>query len=289
MDLHNKGWFKNALDTKPDMNGFPKIQQISEENETGVEKVTTQLVNKAVASIGERLGIPSNLSLPSLTQLYDQVKNVATAKKDNASSMTSALAAMIPGTNFNLSDLTSLLGNIEGMSGEVQGAMDSIMSILGSSSPLSGTNFAQSGTRIDPTSFANNIKDLFQGITELGQLDDVLTKILNDTSLHGLENLPPIVMEIVGPFGNVTQTLMSNGTIVTATSNAVQQTVSDFISMLGNIQVATGTLLGNSEILSDTFKRLPIDVQSAFKEAVGDNIPARIGTVINKSKEYLGL
>ncbi|MEX0596050.1 MAG: hypothetical protein WD512_06070, partial [Candidatus Paceibacterota bacterium] len=59
IQLWNQGWFKDALNIKPDMNGPPDTQQVTESNPTGVEKVTTEIIEKEITSMMERVGIPS--------------------------------------------------------------------------------------------------------------------------------------------------------------------------------------------------------------------------------------
>ena len=287
--LFDKGWFDEALKWKPNIKGFAKEVQKIEQNSTGAEKVTTQFIDNAITSLSERINIPSNLINKTLVKLYDSINNVSTAKQESSMSMTPDLAAMLPGKIFDLTQILNYIPNFGNLNDDVKKALNSLSSVVAGTSPLSGTNFAQTGNRIDEQSFAQNLTNMLSEVSNLSALEDLLFEVIKgNPSITGSNNLQSVSIQLPGPFGNIKISINADGSINNEVSDLINSLISGFSSFLGGIQVATGSLLGNSSILTDSYKRLPLDIQQAFKDAVGTNVPAKIGSSINKSKGYLG-
>ena len=270
-----------ALNFKPNMNGAPDIKSVSESNETGAEKITTEIVDRAVTSMTERMGLPSNLVTKALVPLYDAVSEVSTALEDAASSMTSDIASMIPGDLLNMASVLSQ--NLDSVPAELQNAVTNLSAIIGSSSPLSGTNFAQVGKRIN--SELNSIASSLSGATNFAQLEDAVTKI--KTNAEGiLGSFDDVSLKIDGAFGPIDVSISASGGINISLDDAVQQLIQEFQSLISGMSSATGELLGNSDIMN-SMNRLPVATQAQFKEAL-EKIPAELSLSFAKSNAFFG-
>jgi len=272
ISLDKLGWVIAAYEAIHDMFGPPDVQQTTTTNDTGKEQVTTTISNTRDApSIKGKLRIPSNFAFESIVKFYNELEDVATAVQDSAASMTTDLAALLPGENFSLSGLLSLFDDdqieqLESSMGEAYGAMQSILSNIGTDSPLSGTNFTQTANRMNPATFASNAIAALRNAIDLKSVDETLKSLLTDRTIRGIDELEDVATEVATAFGNLDITLSANGNISTSVSDSLQTLISAFESFAGGIENSVGTMLSKSDITTDGYKRLSTEVQTEFKE-----------------------
>ncbi|MEX0596816.1 MAG: hypothetical protein WD512_09965, partial [Candidatus Paceibacterota bacterium] len=84
------------------------------------------------------------------------------------------------------------------------------------------------------------------------------------------------------------QKIKSDGSMELEIDDIIQKLIDAFLGSASQIPTAIGYLLEKSNILKDTYNRLPLDVQNHFLEKVANQIPPKIGGILLKSKGFLG-
>lgn len=291
MSLNGSGWLALAQSDVPGTYGLPKTEQITNTNATGKEKVTTTVSNdKDAPSIRDKAYIQSHGIPVSTVQLYDVIEKVSTAVQEATSSMNSALAALIPGTSFSLSQLNSLLSELpdfsdleNAMGKEAHSALESILSMLGSSTPQSGTNFLQKGIKMNSATFPTQALEALQNSKTFAQVETTLRSFVEDASVRGLDSLANVATTVESAFGNLDVQIDKNGNISVSIPDSIQTLIDAFSNATQGVENAVGTLLSKSDILSDNYKRLPTDVQNAFTSAFED-FGTEIGAILEATK-----
>ena len=214
--------------------------------------------------------------LPSTATLWPmngikipQVQNIATATQSFSSILTGDMLSMLPGMNMTLGSLMSnmpaalkdeLFKNIPP---EIGGALNSMSALMQTMEIVEGGGF-NTATKINPAVYFNNAANLISNSRTIYDLVGNFNQLQYDTSLFGLDSLPPVSMTMAGgPFGDVPIQIDAMGTITSLVPEPVQKLAEAFGSLMSNgagfpgVFPGANMFGGSSGVLNEMFNRLP--------------------------------
>lgn len=214
--------------------------------------------------------------LPSTATLWPmngikipQVQNIATATQAFSSILTGGMLSMLPGMNMTLGSLMSnmpaALQNelFKNIPPEIGGALNSMSALMQSMEIVEGGGF-NTATKINPAVFFNNAANLLSNSRTIYDLVGNFNQLQYDTSLFGLDSLPPVSMTMTGgPFGDIPIQIDAMGTITSLVPEPVQKLAEAFGSLMSNgagfpgVFPGANMFGGSSGVLNDMFNRLP--------------------------------
>jgi hypothetical protein len=214
--------------------------------------------------------------LPSTATLWPmngikipQVQNIATATQAFSSILTGDMLSMLPGMNMTLGSLMSnmpaALKNelFKNIPPEIGGALNSMSALMQTMEIVEGGGF-NTATKINPAVFFNNAANLISNSRTIYDLVGNFNQLQYDTSLFGLDSLPPVSMTMTGgPFGDVPIQIDAMGTISSLVPEPVQKLADAFGSLMSNGDGFPGVFPGanmfggSSGVMNDMFSRLP--------------------------------
>jgi hypothetical protein len=214
--------------------------------------------------------------LPSTATLWPmngikipQVQNIATATQAFSSILTGDMLSMLPGMNMTLGSLMSnmpaALKNelFKNIPPEIGGALNSMSALMQTMEIVEGGGF-NTATKINPVVFFNNAANLISNSRTIYDLVGNFNQLQYDTSLFGLDSLPPVSMTMTGgPFGDIPIQIDAMGTISSLVPEPVQKLADAFGSLMSNGDGFPGVFPGanmfggSSGVMNDMFSRLP--------------------------------
>jgi hypothetical protein len=214
--------------------------------------------------------------LPSTATLWPmngikipQVQNIATATQAFSSILTGDMLSMLPGMNMTLGSLMSsmpaALKNelFKNLPPEIGGALNSMSALMQTMEIVEGGGF-NTATKINPAVFFNNAANLISNSRTIYDLVGNFNQLQYDTSLFGLDSLPPVSMTMTGgPFGDVPIQIDAMGTISSLVPEPVQKLADAFGSLMSNgagfpgVFPGANMFGGSSGVMNDMFSRLP--------------------------------
>jgi hypothetical protein len=214
--------------------------------------------------------------LPSTATLWPmngikipQVQNIPSATQAFSSILTGDMLSMLPGMNMTLGSLMSsmpaALKNelFKNIPPEIGGALNSMSALMQSMEIVEGGGF-NTATKINPAVFFDNAANLISNSRTIYDLVGNFNQLQYDTSLFGLDSLPPVSMTMTGgPFGDVPIQIDAMGAITSLVPEPVQKLAEAFGSLMSNgagfpgVFPGANMFGGSSGVLNDMFNRLP--------------------------------
>jgi hypothetical protein len=176
---------------------------------------------------------------------------------------------MLPGMNMTLGSLMSnmpaALKNelFKNIPPEIGGALNSMSALMQTMEIVEGGGF-NTATKINPAVFFDNAANLISNSRTIYDLVGNFNQLQYDTSLFGLDSLPPVSMTMTGgPFGDVPIQIDAMGTITSLVPEPVKKLADAFGSLMSNGDGFPGVFPGanmfggSSGVMNDMFSRLP--------------------------------
>lgn len=214
--------------------------------------------------------------LPSTATLWPmngikipQVQNIPSATQAFSSILTGDMLSMLPGMNMTLGSLMSsmpaALKNelFKNIPPEIGGALNSMSALMQSMEIVEAGGF-NTATKINPAVFFNNAANLISNSRTIYDLVSNFNQLQYDTSLFGLDSLPPVSMTMTGgPFGDIPIQIDAMGAITSLVPEPVQKLAEAFGSLMSDgagfpgVFPGANMFGGSSGVLNDMFNRLP--------------------------------
>lgn len=214
--------------------------------------------------------------LPSTATLWPmngikipQVQNIATATQAFSSILTGDMLSLLPGMNMTLGSLMSNMPQalkdelFKNIPPEIGGALNSMSALMQSMEIVEGGGF-NTATKINPAVFFSNAANLIADARTIYDLVGAFQQLQSDTSLYGLDSLPPVNITMSGgPFGDIPMQISATGAITSLVPEPVQKLAEAFGSLMSNGSGFPGVFPGanmfggSSPVLNDMFNRLP--------------------------------
>lgn len=214
--------------------------------------------------------LPSTATLwPMAGIQIPQVQNIATATQAFSNILTSDMLSMLPGMNMTLGSLMSNMPEtlknelFKNIPPEIGGALNSMSALMQSMEISEGGGFS-TATKINPAVFFQNAANLISDARTIYDLVGSFQQLQYDTSLYGLDSLPPVNITMTGgPFGDIPMQISATGVITSLLPDSVQKLASAFSSLMSNGAQFPGVFPGanmfggSSGVMNEMFNRLP--------------------------------
>lgn len=214
--------------------------------------------------------LPSTATLWPMNGLQiPQVQNITTAVQAFSNILTGDMLSKLPGLNMTMGSLLSNMPSalkdelFKNLPPEIGGALNSMSNLMQSIEIVEGGGF-NTATKINPAVFFNNAVNLLADVRTIYDLVGAFQRLQFDTSLYGLESLPPVSFTMTGgPFGNIPMQVDALGNITSLVPAPVQQLAEAFGSLMSNGTGFPGVFPGqnmfggSSQVLNEMFNRLP--------------------------------
>ena len=147
---------------------------------------------------------------------------------------------------------------------EIGGAINSMSNLLRSVEIVEGGGFS-TAAKINPDVFFSNAANLLSDVRDLASLTETMQRLQFDTSLYGLDKLPPVdFLMSGGPFGDIPMQIDALGNITSLVPEPVQKLADAFGSLMGDKSggfpgvFPDSNMFGKSSgVLNEMFNRLP--------------------------------
>jgi hypothetical protein len=208
-----------------------------------------------------------------------QLKSIPTALQEAQSILDSDALSSLPGSNFSLSNLFDMIPQEakDAMPENIQTALSNMM-VLSSSSDDSGgaSSGVNTGYRVNDEVFSENLGKIFGNVKTYAQLEDAISSVHEGSEIAGLESLEGITRKLMGPFGEITQNIDSQGGMSFDIPEAVKQAQESFSGLMSGINAGGSNLFGSdTKIPNDMLSRFPLETQSQFKEMLEKVSPSK--------------
>jgi len=214
--------------------------------------------------------IPSTATLWPMNGIkIPQVQNVATATQAFSSILTGDILGKLPGLNMTLGSLLSNMPQalkdelFKNIPPEIGGALNSMSNLMQSMEIVESGGF-NTATKVNPAVFFNNAANLLSNARNIYDMVGAFQQLQSDTSLYGLDSLPPINITMSGgPFGDIPMQVDALGNITSLVPEPVQKLAEAFSSLMSNGAQFPGVFPGanmfggSSGALNEMFNRLP--------------------------------
>lgn len=262
-------WLKEALEQPQSVFGNPDLIQELETNLTGVEKVITKVVDSRIApSIIAKSGLPSNV-LSQIEIPFDRLKQVATATQSSVAAMSQSLVDQIPGINFGVSQLLSVL---QGNNTALDSVVSNLQGIIGENTPLSGTNFMHlASSRLGSSGDTSAMLSRYSELNDVTGLLDLLGEVASgaNTVLQGLSSESKNFSANTA-FGEISFTVDESGNFTLNIPDSILTAINNMVNSLSSVQNAISTVLSDTEILGSMRERLDTEGQTLMRELVAE-------------------
>ncbi len=238
------------------ISGRPIFEQKQEQLNRGSNKTklpVQESQSTSEPSISERDGIQTLIpSLAAMAQKVPPLKNVTTALQADASTFTAAMANALPGQAFGLANIFDhitgdALKTLEkSVSSDVMTALKNIAGTASQFTPAQADGFLQQVNRVNPATFATNLLNELKTIKTNGDLQEKLKKIMTDDSVKDLMSMDSVSLTTNNAFGEISMTMLPDGTVNEEASEVLEQLQSVFSSLVSGIQ----TMGGSSNFMS---------------------------------------
>jgi hypothetical protein len=243
--------------------------------------------------------LPSHLALAPLIGIkIPQLKNVSTAIQSFSSILTGDMLSKLPGVNMTLGSLltnmpSNLLNDLaKNMSPDMYRALNSMNKLMQTMEIVEAGGF-NTAAKINPDVFFNNAVNLLADTRTIYDLVGSYQKLQYDTSLFGLESLPPVDLIMSGgPFGNIPMQLDAFGNLTSNAPEGVQKLIEAFSSLMKDTSGGFPGVFpdknmfgGSSGVLNEMFNRLPTEelnkaVQQMQKNVAPGTNPRKNGNIM---------
>lgn len=233
--------------------------------------------------------IPSTATLwPMAGIQIPQVQNIPTATQAFSSILTGDMLSMLPGMNMTLGSLlnnmpTTLKNELfKNLPPEIGGAINAMSNLMQSMEIVEGGGFS-TAAKINPAVFFINAANLLAESRTIYDMISAFQRLQYDTSLFGLESLPPVNITMSGgPFGDIPMQISATGVITSLVPEPVQKLAAAFGSLMSNGSQFPGVFPGanmfggSSPVLNDMFNRLPNEELNKAVKQMQNNVAAGI-------------
>jgi len=215
-----------------------------------------------------------------------QVNNIATATQAFSSILTGDMLSMLPGMNMTLGSLFTnmpaalkdeLFKNIPP---EIGGAIDSMSNLMQSIEINEGGGF-NTAAKVNPDVFFQNAVNVLSDARTIYDMVGAFQRLQYDTSLFGLESLPPVSFTMTGgPFGDIPMQLDALGNLTSLVPEGVQKLADTFSSLMTDGAKFPGVFPGanmfggSSGVLNEMFNRLPTSELNTAVQQMQKNVAA---------------
>lgn len=198
-----------------------------------------------------------------------QVQNIATATQAFSNILTGDMLSLLPGMNMTLG---SLLNNMpaalkdelfKNIPPEIGGAINSMSNLMQSIEIKESGGF-NTATKVNPDVFFQNAANVLSDARTIYDMVGAFQRLQYDTSLFGLESLPPVNITMTGgPFGDIPMQISATGVISSLVPEPVQKLAEAFGSLMSNgtdfpgVFPGANMFGGSSGVLNEMFNRLP--------------------------------
>jgi hypothetical protein len=176
-------------------------------------------------------GLPTHGALfPLNGRPIDPIKSITTAIQAALSIPDIGILNALPGIAMSLGGMLNNILSVKNLSKQLKGGMSSsAFNAVSSMSALIQTveqnessGFLTSG-KVNPDVYMKNAIDLISQCTNLSDVTSAMTRLQGDTSLFGMEEYGPSIIEQDTPFGKVQTSFSASGEQITLTPAAVVQ------------------------------------------------------------------
>lgn len=198
-----------------------------------------------------------------------QSKNIATATQAFSSILSGDMLKMLPGMNMTLGSLMSnmpaALKNelFKNIPPEIGGAIDSMSGLMQSMEVSEGGGFS-TAAKINPDVFFQNAANVLADARNIYDMVGAFQRLQSDTSLYGLESLPPVnITSMGGPFGDIPMQLDAFGNLTSLVPEPVQKLAETFSSLMSDgagfpgVFPGANMFGGSAGVMNEMFNRLP--------------------------------
>lgn len=164
-------------------------------------------------------GLPTHGALFPMNGIpIDPIKNIMTAIQATSSIPGAGLLNSLPGIAMSLGGLMNTLLSSRNLSKNLKkampitafNAMASLGNLIQSVEQGESTGFLTSG-RVDMDTYVANSVEILSQCTNLSDVTTAMTRLQSDTSLFGIENLSPTIIEQETPFGMIKSSISPTG------------------------------------------------------------------------------
>jgi len=230
--------------------------------------------------------LPSHLALAPLIGIkIPQLKNVSTAIQSFSSILTGDMLSKLPGVNMTLGSLltnmpSNLLNDLaKNMSPDMYRALNSMNKLMQTMEIVEAGGF-NTAAKINPDVFFNNAVNLLADTRTIYDLVGSYQKLQYDTSLFGLESLPPVDLIMSGgPFGDIPMQLDAFGNLTSNAPEGVQKLIEAFSSLMKDTSGGFPGVFpdknmfgGSSGVLNEMFNRLPTEELNKAVQQMQKNV-----------------
>ena len=232
-------------------------------------------------------GIISTAALPMLTgMVIPQVKNVATATQAFSQILTGDLLSKLPGMNMSIGSLfTNMPAALKdelfkNVPPEVANALGSVSTLMQTMEIVEGGAF-NTATKINPDVFFSNAANLLSNARDIAGIVSTFNKLQTDTSLYGLDKLPPVDFTMAGgPFGDIPMQIDALGNISSLVPEPVQKLADTFSSLMSDgagfpgVFPGANMFGGSAGVMNEMFNRLPTGELTKAVQQMQKNVAA---------------
>jgi len=214
-------------------------------------------------------------SIPSTGTLWPmngvtipQMSNITTAVQAFSGMLSGDMLSMLPGMNMSLGGLLSGMGDkllgelMKNMPPEIGAAMNSMSNLMQTIESAESGGFSMA-SKVNPDIFFKNAADVLSDARTIYDLVGSFQRLQHDTSLYGLDSLPPVnITSTGGPFGDIPMQIDALGNITSLAPEPVQKLAEAFGSLMSNGSGFPGVFPGanmfggSSQVLNNMFQRL---------------------------------
>lgn len=219
-------------------------------------------------------GLPTHGALyPMSGVVLPQLRGIATATEAFNNIISGDLMSSLPGTPMSLGSMFDLLAGsamkslLKTLAPEVGAALNSMSYLVQSVESAEGAGFS-TGSKVDVDTFMANAVDLFAQATNVSDIISCMSRLQTDTSLYGLDKLPPTRVSINTPFGQIYQSIDAFGNVATFSPRIVAQAASLFgkvFSGFPGVNIGQNLFGESSGVITNMMDSLPQDMQSSLK------------------------
>ena len=199
-----------------------------------------------------------------------QNTNISSAIQAFSGVLTGDLLSKLPGMNMSLGalfdNMPEQLKNelFKNVPPEIGGAINSMSNLLRSVEIVEEGGF-NTATKINPDVFFSSAANLLSDVRDLASLTETMQRLQFDTSLYGLDKLPPVDFIMSGgPFGDIPMQIDALGNISSLVPEGVQKAIDLFGSLMTDksggfpgVFPDANMFGGSAEVLNNMFNRLP--------------------------------
>jgi hypothetical protein len=227
-------------------------------------------------------GIPSTATLWAMSGMFlPQEKNITTAVQAFSGILTGDMLGKLPGLNMSIGSLFDFMPSelkdalFKELPPEIGLALNSMSNLLQSVEINEAGGF-NTAAKINPDVFFKNAVDVLSNVRDLYGMVSAFQRLQYDTSLYGLESLPPIdLLMSGGPFGDIPMQLDALGNLTSLAPEPVQKLIEAFSSLMNNTSGGFPSVFPNQNmfgesaaVMNEMFKLLkPEEYKKAVEQA----------------------